>query len=545
MMPPLRHVHAVSAGPAAGDEWDEVAMDRKWWTLIAVCLGTFMLLLDVTIVTVALPAVAASLHASFSDLQWVVDAYALTLASFMLTGGALADLVGRRAVFAGGVVIFTAGSLLCGFATGPLFLVLARGFQGVGGAAMFATALALLAHAFRGRERGTAFAVWGAVTGVAVALGPLLGGILTTDLNWRWIFFVNVPIGLGAVAVALRRVEESKNPGAARPDLAGFVLFTAGLAALVYALIRADEHSFTDSGVLASFSVAAVLLAAFVAVERRAAAPMFDLSLFGVPTFSGGLAAAFGISASIWSLLIYIVLYLQELLGYSALQAGVRLIIMSGAILLVSSVAGHLTSHVPTRLLVGPGLAVIGVSLLLLRGLDAQSTWTHLIPGFVVGGLGAGIVNPPLASTAVGVVEPQRAGMASGINNTFRQVGIATGIALLGSLFATAERSRLAAALAHVPLLAPHTAAIAADLRNGSEARALGALPAPLRATLEGALRSSFTGALNEILLVAAIIAFVAALASLLLIRNRDFAAGHQTAAHPAPEPVVRAAVEV
>ena len=505
-------------------------MDKKWWTLIAVCLGTFMLLLDVTIVTVALPAIETDLHASFSDLQWVVDAYALTLAALMLTWGSLADLIGRRVIFVVGVSIFTSGSLLCGFATSPLFLVLARGFQGIGGAAMFATALALLAHAFRGRERGVAFGAWGAVTGVAVAVGPLLGGVLTSGINWRWIFFVNVPLGVAAVLLALARVEESRQRGAARPDWLGFALFTSSLAGLVYGLIRADEQTWTNAGVLVSFACAAALFAAFVLAERRSAQPMFDLSLFRVPTFTGGLIAAFGISASIFSILLYLVLYLQDLLGYSAFQSGLRLIIISGAILAVSAIAGRLTSHVPVRYLIGPGLVLVGISLFVMRGLNAGSSWTHLIPGFILGGLGAGIVNPPLASTAVGVVEPQRAGMASGINSTLRQVGIATGIALLGSLFATAERAALARALAPVPALARHSGSISTALRNGSVPQALGSVPAHLRGRLEVAMRASFTSGMNEILLVAGVVAAVSGVAAFFLIRDRDFAAGSQAA---------------
>ncbi|MDQ2896279.1 MAG: MFS transporter, partial [Actinomycetota bacterium] len=210
-------------------------MDRKWWTLIAVCFGTFMLLLDVTIVNVALPAIQRSLGASFSDLQWVVDAYSLMLAALLLTTGSLADLFGRRLVFVIGLAVFTASSLLSGLAADPLWLNLARGAQGIGGAAMFSTSLALLGSAFQGRERGTAFGIWGAITGLAVAIGPVVGGALTTGLSWRWIFLVNVPIGLVAIVLTLARVEESRQQGARKPDLLGALTFSAALAALIYA----------------------------------------------------------------------------------------------------------------------------------------------------------------------------------------------------------------------------------------------------------------------------------------------------------------------
>ena len=308
------------------------------------CLGTFMLLLDITIVNVALPDIQRALHSSFSDLQWVVDAYALTLAAFLLTAGSLADMFGRRLLYLIGLVVFTGASVLCGFATTTLMLQLSRGLQGIGGAIMFAVSLALLADAFRGRDRGTAFGVWGAVTGLAVAIGPLLGGLLTSGLSWRWIFFVNAPIGVIAVVISVLRVSESRAPQASRPDWAGFVLFTAALSFLVYALIESNQRSFTDGLVLGCLVAAAVLLVAFVLVERRMAHPMFDLSLFRLPTFTGGSVAAFGLSASIFAMLLYIVLYLQDILGYSPLGTGVRVMFLSGAILVTATVAGRLTS---------------------------------------------------------------------------------------------------------------------------------------------------------------------------------------------------------
>ena len=323
-------------------------------------------------------------------------------------------------------------------------LQLSRGLQGVGGAIMFAVSLALLADAFRGKERGTAFGVWGAVTGLAVAIGPLAGGVLTTDLSWRWIFFVNVPFGVAAVVIAVLKVAESRSPQASGPDWLGFVLFTVALSSLVYGLIESNQKSFTDNLVLGCFALAAVLLVAFVIAEMRMTHPMFDLKLFTLPTFTGGSVAAFGLSASIFSVLLYLVLYLQDVLGFSALATGVRVMVLSGAILVTATVAGRLSSKVPVRLLIGPGLILIGVGLLLMRGLNAGSDWTHLIPGMIVGGAGIGLVNPPLASTAVGVVAPQRAGMASGINSTFRQVGIATGIALLGTLFSSQVKNVVA-----------------------------------------------------------------------------------------------------
>ena len=464
-------------GQQAGNGEAPAQRGNKWWTLVAVCLGTFMLLLDITIVNVALPDIQRALNSSFSDLQWVVDAYALTLAAFLLTAGSLADMYGRRLLYLVGLAVFTCASVLCGFAASTLMLQLSRGLQGVGGAIMFAVSLALLADAFRGRDRGIAFGVWGTVTGLAVAIGPLLGGVLTSGLSWRYIFFVNVPIGIVAVAITVTRVGESRAPQASRPDWPGFAIFTVALSSLVYGLIESNQRSFTDSLVLGCLAAAAALLVVFVVVERRSAHPMFDLNLFRLPTFNGGLTAAFGLSASIFAMLLYLVLYLQDILGYSPLAAGVRLMYISGAILVTATVAGRLSSRVPVRLLIGPGLLIVGVSLLLMRGLNAGSSWTHLIPGMVVGGVGIGLVNPPLASTAVGVVPPQRAGMASGINSTFRQVGIATGIALLGSLFSNKVKDEVQALAAAVPGLSSRGPQFAAAVQSGQIGQVIAKLP--------------------------------------------------------------------
>jgi EmrB/QacA subfamily drug resistance transporter len=513
---------------------DPVQRGNKWWTLVAVGLGTFMLLLDITIVNVALPDIQRALSSSFSDLQWIVDAYALTLAAFLLTGGSLADMYGRRLLYLVGVTVFTISSVLCGFAANTIMLILSRGLQGIGGAIMFAVSLALLADAFRGKDRGVAFGVWGAITGLAVAIGPLLGGILTSGISWRWIFFVNAPIGVAALIITVLRVSESRQARATRPDWVGFVLFTGALASLVYALIESSRRSFTDHLVLGFFAAAFVLFCAFVLAELRSARPMFDLNLFRLPTFSGGLVAAFGLSASIFSMLLYLVLYLQDILGYSALQTGVRLTVISGGILVTATIAGRLSSRVPVRLLIGPGLVLVGVSLLLMRGLNATSAWTHLIPGMILGGLAVGLVNPPLASTAVGVVRPERAGMASGINSTFRQVGIATVIALLGSLFASKVAAGVTAGAAAAPGVASHGAQIAEAVQSGQIGSVIARLPAQIRPAVGLITRASFTSGLNEILLVAAIIALASGVVSLVAIRSQDFAHQRPDAVAPA-----------
>jgi EmrB/QacA subfamily drug resistance transporter len=496
-------------------------MDKKWWALISVCLGTFMLLLDVTIVTVAQPAIQAGLHASFSDVQWTLDAYALTLASLLLTSGALADRYGRKRLFAIGLTIFTLGSLLCGLAANPLMIILSRCGQGVGGAIVFATSLALLGHSFRGKDRGVAFGIWGAVTGIAVAAGPVLGGLITTDWDWRWIFLVNIPIGIFALAVTVWRVDESRAPQRARPDWTGFGLLTTGLVGLIYGLIRASETGWTNTSVLTSIAIGLVLLAGFVVAETKVTNPMFDVRLLRVPTFAGGSIAAFAMNGSLYAMLLYLVIYLQDILGYTALGAGLRVSAITLATLVTATAAGRLSEHMPVRWLIGPGLLLVGAGLIVMAGLTGASSWTHLVPGFIIAGLGSGMVNPPLAATAIGVVPPHQAGMASGANSTFRQVGIATGIAALGSIFISQLHSRLAAALP--PSLTGSAGQIAGAVRQGSIGHLLASLPAASRQATAVAIRSSFAAGLNDLLHITAALALVGGLSALVLIRSRDF----------------------
>ncbi|MGV9309959.1 MFS transporter [Nonomuraea sp. NPDC003727] len=498
-------------------------MARKWFTLVVACAATFMLLLDITIVTVALPDIQHALGASFGDLQWVTDAYALTLAALLLTSGSLADRFGRRRLFLIGLGIFTAGSLLCGVAQDPLMLIASRAVQGTGGAVMFATSLALIAATFQGRERGIAFGVWGAVAGVATALGPILGGAITTGISWRGIFLVNLPIGVAAIAVAARRVDESRSPHASRVDWPGAGTLTAGLFSLVYALIRASDTAWSDRGVVICFVLAAVFLAAFLVVEAKASEPMFDLSLLRTPTFLGGSIAAFAMNASLFAMFLYLVLYLQNQLGYSALGAGARLLVVSACSTVAATVAGRLSSQVPVRWLIGPGLVLVGAGLLLMMGLDAGSDWTHLVPGFVVAGIGSGMVNPPLASTAVGVVPVHRSGMASGVNQTFRQVGIAVGIALYGSMFSSSLHSGLKDRLGSAPDLRGYTDPLADALHRGDPGQVIGSAAPQVRGRLWDAVGAGFASSLNGLLLVSGMVAVIGGILAFALIRTKDF----------------------
>ena len=502
-------------------------MERKWWTLIAVSVAIFMLLLDITVVNVALPDIQRSLHSSFQDLQWVVDAYSLTLAAFLLTAGALADLFGRKRLFTIGLVVFTGASALCGLSGSPTMLNLARGVQGIGGAIMFATSLALIAQAFQGRDRGVAFGVFGAVTGGAVAVGPLIGGVITSGIGWEWIFFVNVPIGIVAVALTLTQVAESRDPGASRVDWAGLVTFSASLFLLVYALVQGNNKGWGSTEIAGMLVGAALLMIAFLAAELIQQRPMLDLTLFRRPTFAGANIVAFTLAGSIFAMFLYQTLYMQNLLGYGPLQAGLRFLPITVLSFIVAPIAGRLSVRVPMRLLLGGGMLLIAIGLALMHAVGPTSGWTVLIPGFIFAGAGIGLVNPPLASTAIGVVPPARSGMASGINSTFRQVGIATGIAGLGAVFQHEISQRTAGALsgsghAREVLAAAH-GQLDSALQSGGVGAIAHGLPEGARAALDHAYRVGFTGAYDRITLISAALALTGSVLAFWLVRARDF----------------------
>jgi EmrB/QacA subfamily drug resistance transporter len=505
-------------------------MTRKWWTLIIVCTGTFMLLLDITIVNVALPKIASDLKASFSDIQWVIDAYALTLASLLLTAGALADLLGRRRVYAIGLGLFSFASLLCALSPSALFLILARAGQGVGGAIMFATALALLAQEFHGRERGTAFGIWGATIAASAAIGPLLGGALTEGLGWSSIFYINVPIGIAAAALAVTKLAESRDPEGKRIDWIGTITFTGGLFLLVLAIIRGNAEGWGSTLIVGLFAAAAVLMVCFLVSQFVQQNAMFDVTLFRKPTFSGAALVAFSVSSAMFAMFLYLTLYIQTSLGFSPLQTGLRFLPFTVISFFVAASSGNLSARIPVRFLLAAGLAMTGVGLLLMRGLTASSHWTALLAGFLVAGAGVGLVNPSLATAAVGVVPPQRSGMASGINNTFRQVGIATGIAVLGAIFESVIASQLAPKLAGTPA-AGHATQIAHAVAAGGTQTVVQQIPASARAQASSAIHVAFATAMNDILLVGGIIALTGAVLALVLVRGRDFAT------YGAPEP--------
>ena len=504
-------------------------LERKWWTLIAVCVAIFMLLLDITVVNVALPDIQHSLNSSFADLQWVVDAYSLTLAAFLLTAGVVGDMFGRRIVFAVGLAVFSLASLVCGLSTSSLMLNLSRGVQGVGGAIMFATSLALIAQAFQGKDRGTAFGIFGAVTGGAVAVGPLVGGAITSAIGWRWIFFVNVPIGVVAIVVTLTKIAESRDPNTRRIDWVGFVSFSVSLFMLVFALVRGNDDGWSSTTIVSLFIGSAVLMAVFIFNEAKTRDPMLDLHLFRRPAVVGVSIVAFCMSASIFAMFLYLTLYVQDSLGYGPLPAGIRFLPLTLLAFLVAPFAGRLTVRVKSRYLLGVGMLLITGGLLLMTTIKASSAWTVLLPGFILAGIGIGTVNPVLASASISVVEPQRSGMASGTNNTFRQVGIATGIGVLGAIFQSQIVSHTSSALQGTAIgrVVLHLGGgnLRAALASGEvrEVASSPHFPVTARATLLHAYHVGFASTLDHLMIVGAVVAAVGVVGGFALVRQRDF----------------------
>src|SRR4051794_7445533 len=499
-------------------------MNRKWWTLGVVSVATFMLLLDITVVNTALPAIQKDLGGSFTDLQWVIDAYALSLAALVLTAGSLADRLGRRRVFAIGLGIFSLASLLCGLAPDPTLLNVARGLQGIGGAIMFAVSLALVAQEFpSGPERGMAMGIYGATIGIAVAIGPLVGGLLTDGFGWESVFLLNVPIGAAAVAVTYWKVAESRDPNATRVDWAGLVSFSTALFLLVLALVRGNDEGWGSPLIVSLFGGAALLLAAFTVIERRVAEPMLPLGLFRRRAFTGVQLAAFAVSGSLFALFLYLTLYLQNFLGSSPIQAGIRYLPITVASFIVAPLAGMALARVQARYLMSAGLALTGVGLALMAGLHMDSTWTALLAGFVISGVGVGLLNPVIADVALSVVPKERSGMAAGINDTFRQVGVAVGIAVWGAIFVGrgAEKvSDLTAGTSAASGSRPRELVEAAS--SGSLRETLASVPPGTRHQVSDAAQQGFLAGFNDVLTLGALLSFAGAALALWLVRESE-----------------------
>ncbi|MFK4190014.1 MFS transporter [Streptomyces sparsogenes] len=519
---------------------------RKWWPLTAVCLGAFILLVDVTIVNVALPSMAADLGASFTSLQWVIDGYALALAALLLAAGSLADRFGHRRSYVYGLGVFGLASLVCGLAPNAEVLIAGRVVQGVGGAAMFATAPALLLASYQGRDRGTAFGVWGAANGAAAAAGPLLGGLLTEHFSWPTIFWVNLPIAAAAIATTLRVVRTDQPTGSpshgarlsgarARVDIPGAAAFTIAAATLTYGLIRGGEVGWASAETLAAFAVTASALLAFVVIEhrtaRRGSAPMLDLALLRRPSFAALMSGALLLQGGAFGCLVLVSLWLQSVLGLSPVGAGLALTPLAGASFLVAAAAGRHLQRLAPRLPIGIGLLSVAAGMLLLRaGMTADAGRTALMAGLVVTGIGVGLATPVLVSAATSTVPPRQAGMAGGAVNTFRQLGMTLAIAVFGTIFT----SRTAAVLAG-PGTVPDPGQGASALAAGQARGLVDAAPAADRSAVQQLVRAAFAAGLDRVFVVSALAAALGGLIVLVFVRPSHgtaavAATGHATA---------------
>ncbi len=523
---------ASSAIPDTG----AVTRARPGWTLTLVCAAVFMLLLDVTIVSVALGPIQASFDASLADLQWVVDAYTLPLAGLLLTAATIGDRLGRRRVFLTGMALFTAGSLLCAVAASSLMLDLVRVIQGVGGAMLFGTAIPLIGAAFpEAKTRAGAIGTFGATLAAATAVGPLLGGALVDGPGWRWIFLINVPIGAAALALGARYLGESRADHPRRADWPGTIALTGSLLALLFALIRGTAEGWGSALIVSLFVASGVLLIAFVVREATAAEPMLDLGLFARSSFSAVSLSALVIAGSLVAATSYLGLYMINTMGYSPFETGVRVLPLTVASFVAAPVAARLVDRVSPAWTIGGSLALVAAGMLLLTGLDASSSWTTLAPGFVVGGLGMGTGSAALSQAALDAVEPSRAGMATGVVNTMRQVGTAAGVALLGVVFTHQATSEMSRQLSGSALPDDASRRLSDAVGSGLGRTVATAVPEPLRRTVSDAAAAATATAMNHVFLAGAVAAGITALVAAAFVRRTSPAPEVQPATDRAP----------
>ena len=490
---------------------------RKWLPLITVSLGTFMLLVDVTIVNVALPDMAGDLKTSFSSLQWVVDAYALVLAALVLGVGTIADKFGHRRSYVVGLAVFAISSAICGVSRNADLLITFRAVQGLGAAAMFATTFALLNSSYQGRDRGVAYGMWGAVSGASASIGPILGGLLTQGISWRWIFFVNVPVSVVVIALCVFVLEDQHAPAQRRIDFAGMLTFTGFAAAATYAFIHANEHGWATGTTTALLSASVAFFIVFLVIESRIAQPMIELSLLRNRSFSGIMIAALVLSFSAFAFFTYTSIWMQSVLGFGAIKTGLTGIPLSLAAFATSAGIGRFLHGGRAGAIIGGGLIAIGAGALLnLALLRTEDGWIGLIPGFIVAGIGVGLATPTLSSSAMASVPMERGGMASGAVNSMRQLGYAFGIALLGTVFAARATSTFRGRGLQ------HADATAHALAGGQAPGLLHAAPASVRASLDDALHAASLSGLHGAFLVAGVSGVLAGLIVLIMVRPAD-----------------------
>ncbi len=416
--------------------------NRKWWTLGAMCFALFMIMLDNTVVNVALPSIQRDLDASISGLEWTINGYTLSFAVLLATGGRLGDIFGRRRMFLFGVVIFAASSATAGFAPDATALVASRVVQGVGAALMMPATLSIITDAFPAAERGKAMGMWAGVSALALAVGPVLGGFLTEHVSWRAIFYLNIPVAIGAVTAALFAVRESRDTTVGREvDYAGVAVLTGTLTALVLALVEGNAWGWGSPEIVALLAGAAIGAAAFVAIELRVEAPMVEFRFFSDRNFVGAVVVALIVSFAMLGVFFFLALYMQNILRYSPLEAGVRFLPSTLMIVTVAPIAGRLSDRFGPRWLIAGGLTVVAASLFSFSGIAVDSSYLDLLPGFMLLGIGIAMTMSPMTSAAMNAVPVQKAGIASGVLSMFRMVGGSLGVAVTGAIFQGAAGS--------------------------------------------------------------------------------------------------------
>lgn len=490
-------------------------------TLALICTAMFMLMLDLTIVAVALPDIQRSLDADLADLQWVVDAYTLPLAALLLTAATMGDRIGRRRIYLAGMAIFTIGSLACALAGNALALNASRASQGVGAAMLFGVAMPILGNAFPDpKARAKAIGAFGATLASATAVGPLLGGLIVDHVGWAWIFAINVPVGIVAFAGAWRWMAESRASVPRPADWWGTLALTVALTALVFAIIRGQAQGWGSATIVGALVVAALALAAFIARMATTKAPLVDLHLFTQHRFVGVGIAALVVAGTIVAATNYVGLYFVNTLGYTPFEAGARFLTLTVAAFVAAPITAQLMHRIPLAVSVPVSLALVAVGMGWASHVDAGSDWTATAPGFVLAGIGLGMSSAVLSAAALATVEPDRAGMATGLVNTLRQVGTATGVAICGALFTASASSHVHTSLDGVAP-AGQVAAMADAVSSGAGVRIAQAAPPAQHDLVAQIARAATADAVHTLLLVGAVVAAIGAVGCLILLRGR------------------------
>ena len=493
--------------------------NRRWWTLGAMCFALFMIMLDNTVVNVALPSIQDDLDASLSGLEWTINAYTLSFAVLLITGGRLGDIFGRRRMFLFGVAVFALSSAAIGLAPSQAALGVGRAVQGVGAAFMMPATLSIITVTFPPTERGKAIGTWAGVSALALAIGPVVGGALTEYVSWRAIFFLNLPVAAGAVAVTLFATRESRDETTTHTiDWPGIAALSVGLTALVLALVEGNAWGLGSPEIVALLATAAAGLVAFTLLEPRVREPMVDFALFRSRTFLGANVIAFVISFAMLATFFFIALYMQNILGYSAVEAGVRFLPATLMIVLVAPIAGRLTDRVGPRPLIVTGLTLTAVGLFLQTRIDTDSGYGLLLPSFVILGVGIALVTSPMSTAAMNAVEAHKAGVASGILSMSRIVGATFGVAAIGALFQRLARNELQDSLAGLPVSAGQREALVDNLGSANAGQALRGLDPALAERVRTAADDAFIHALSNGMLLSAAVAAAGAVIALICI---------------------------